>query len=116
MLHIFGKTIPTKKNIFYSLQKLFGVNNFNSLKICKKNGFNPISKINKLKLLQKKRLVKSIDSSFTIEQDLKKILFDNKEQLLKIKHNRGIRNFNGLPVHGQRTKTNAKTKKRLKQK
>ena len=47
---------------------------------------------------------------------LLQILFDNKEQLLKIKHNRGIRNFNGLPVHGQRTKTNAKTKKRLKQK
>ena len=115
MLHIFGKTLPTKKNIFYSLQKLFGVNSSNSLKICKKNSFNPNSRINKLKLIQQKRLVKFIDSNLIIEQDLKKILFSNKNQLLKIKHNRGIRNFNGLPVHGQRTKTNAKTKKRLKQ-
>lgn len=113
MLHIFGKTLSNKKNIFFSLQQLFGVNSSNALKICKKNGFNPTSKIGQLKSIQKKKLVKSIDSSFVIEQDLKKILFNNKKYLLKIKHIRGIRNFNGLPVHGQRTKTNAKTKKRL---
>ena len=116
MFHIFGKELSTKKDIFYSLQNIFGINKSNSLKICKRNGFNPRSKIDKLKITQKKRLVKSIDLNFIIEQDLKKKLFINKKQLLKIKHNRGIRNFNGLPVHGQRTKTNAKTKKKLKQK
>lgn len=116
MLHIFGKTLPSKKKIFYALQQLYGINKSNSVKICLKNGFNPNVKLNILKSIQKKKLVKSIDSNFTIEQDLKKILFDNKGQLLKIKHNRGIRNFQGLPVHGQRTKTNGKTKKKLKQK
>ena len=116
MLYIFGKTIPTTKKISYSLINLFGINFYNSKKICKNIGLNPSVRINSLKKVQIKKLTKYIDKNLTIEKDLKKKLIFQKKNLINIKTNRGLRNFKGLPVRGQRTHTNCKTKRKLKNK
>lgn len=114
MLYIFGKNLSTKKNIIYSLKNIFGINLFNSKNICKNIGINPLTRIDLLTETQIKKLIKYIDINLIIEQDLKKKNSNKKKKLLDIKTYKGLRNYFGLPSNGQRTHTNAKTKKKLK--
>jgi small subunit ribosomal protein S13 len=116
MLYIFDKTISDSKSILYSLTVLYGINKYQSKKICKNIGINPLITINKLKKNQLNRLIKYINNNIKIEQLLKKAKKDKINNLLNIKHNRGIRSSLGLPVRGQRTHTNARTIKKLKNK
>jgi len=109
MLYIFNKTIPDSNSILYSLTILYGINKYQSKKICKNIGINPQITINKLKNNHVNRLVKYINKNIKIEQLLKKDKKDRLNELLEIKLNRGIRQSQGLPVRGQRTHTNAKT-------
>lgn len=114
MLYIFNKTISDSKNILYSLTTLYGINEFQSKKICKNIGINPQITINKLKNNHVNRLIIYINKNLKVEQFLKKSKNDILNELIEIKNNRGIRQSQGLPVRGQRTHTNAKTSKKLK--
>lgn len=114
MLYIFNKTISDSKSILYSLTTLYGINEFQSKKICKNIGINPQITLNKLKKNHVNRLIKYINKNLKIEELLKKAKTERLNFLLEIKSNRGIRQNIGLPVRGQRTHTNAKTCKRLK--
>jgi small subunit ribosomal protein S13 len=114
MLYIFDKAISNSNNILYSLTVLYGINKFQSKRICKYIGINPQTNINQLKKNQLNRLINYINKNIKIEQLLKKIKKDQINNLLNIKTNRGIRRNLGLPVHGQRTHTNSKTCKKLK--
>lgn len=114
MLYIFDKAISNSKSILYSLTFLYGINQYQSKKICKNIGINPKTTINQLKKNQINRLIIYINKNIKIEQILKKL---NKEQfnnLLNIKINKAIRISLGLPARGQRTHTNSKTCKKLK--
>jgi small subunit ribosomal protein S13 len=114
MLYIFNKTISDSKSILYSLTILYGINEYQSKKICHNIGINPQITINKLKTNHVNRLTSFINKHLKIEQHLKKAKKDRLTELLDIKSNRGIRQSQGLPVRGQRTHTNAKTSKKLK--
>ena len=114
MLYIFNKTISDSNNILYSLTVLYGINKYQSKKICKNIGINPQITINKLKTNHVNRLIKYINKNIKIEQLLKKQKKDQLNNLLNIKTVRGIRLSQGLPVRGQRTHTNASTAKKLK--
>ena len=114
MLHIFNKTISDSKSILYSLIVLYGINKFQSKKICKNIGINPQITLNKLKNNHVNRIVIYINKKLKVEQLLKKSKTEKLNELLEIKSNRGIRQSLGLPVRGQRTHTNAKTSKKLK--
>ena len=114
MLHIFNKTISDSKSILYSLNILYGINKFQSNKICKNIGINPQITLNKLKNNHVNRIITYINKNLKVEQILKKFTSDKINNLIEIKSNRGIRQSVGLPVRGQRTHTNAKTSKRLK--
>ncbi len=114
MLYIFDKAISNSNSILYSLTVLYGINKFQSKRICKNIGINPQTNINKLKKAQINRLITYINKNIKIEQLLKKYKKDHFNTLLTIKTNRGIRKNLGLPVRGQRTHTNAKTSKKLK--
>ena len=114
MLHIFNKTISDSKSILYSLIILYGINKFQSKKICKNIGINPQITLNKLKNNHVNRIVIYINKKLKVEQLLKKEKTEKLNELLEIKSNRGIRQSLGLPVRGQRTHTNAKTSKKLK--
>nr|YP_010394642.1 ribosomal protein S13 [Plasmopara halstedii]DAZ89079.1 TPA_asm: ribosomal protein S13 [Plasmopara halstedii] len=114
MLYIFNKTIPDSKSILYSLTVLYGINEFQSKKICKNIGINPQITPNKLKNNHVNRLVNYINKNIKVEQLLRKIKTQRLNELVDIKSNRGIRQNQGLPVRGQRTRTNARTSKKMK--
>ena len=114
MLYIFNKTISDSNSILYSLTILYGINKYQSKKICKNIGINPQITINKLKNNHVNRLIKYINKNIKIEQLLKKEKKDRLNELLEIKINRGIRQSQGLPVRGQRTHTNAKTVRKFR--
>jgi small subunit ribosomal protein S13 len=114
MLYIFNKTISDSKSILYSLTLLYGINKYQSKKICKNIGINPQITLNKLKNNHVNRLINYINKNLKVEHLLKKIKTEKLNELIEIKSNRGIRQSQGLPVRGQRTHTNAKTSKKLK--
>lgn len=114
MLYIFNKTISNSKSILYSLKVLYGINEYQSKKICKNVGINPQITVNKLKNYQVNRLINYINKNLKIEQVLKQSKKNRLNELLEIKSIRGIRQSAGLPVRGQRTHTNAKTAKKFK--
>nr|UQT68342.1 ribosomal protein S13 [Nothophytophthora sp.] len=114
MLYIFNKTISDSKSILYSLTVLYGINEYQSKKICKNIGINPQITLNKLKNNHVNRLINYINKHLKVEQFLKELEKEKLNELLEIKSNRGIRQSLGLPVRGQRTHTNAKTSKKLK--
>jgi len=114
MLYIFNKTIPKDINILYALTVLYGINTYQSRKICKNIGVNPQITVNKLKNNHVNRLINYINKNIKIEQFLKKFKKDKINNLLEIKNIRGIRNSQGLPVRGQRTHSNARTIKKKK--
>nr|YP_010118000.1 ribosomal protein S13 [Phytophthora captiosa]QPN54011.1 ribosomal protein S13 [Phytophthora captiosa] len=114
MLYIFNKTISNSKSILYSLIVLYGINEYQSKKICKNIGINPQITLNKLKNNHVNRLINYINKNLKVEQLLKKAKTERLNELVEIKSNRGIRQSQGLPIRGQRTHTNAKTSKKLK--
>nr|YP_010118039.1 ribosomal protein S13 [Phytophthora fallax]QPN54089.1 ribosomal protein S13 [Phytophthora fallax] len=114
MLYIFNKTISDSKSILYSLSVLYGINEYQSKRICKNIGINPQITLNKLKNNHVNRLINYINKNLKVEQLLKKAKTERLSELVEIKSNRGIRQSQGLPVRGQRTHTNAKTSKKLK--
>nr|YP_010394486.1 ribosomal protein S13 [Phytophthora pinifolia]DAZ88533.1 TPA_asm: ribosomal protein S13 [Phytophthora pinifolia] len=114
MLYIFNKTISDSKSILYSLTILYGINKYQSNKICKNIGINPQITLNKLKNNHVNRLINYINKNLKVEQLLRKSKTEKLNELVEIKSNRGIRQSQGLPVRGQRTHTNAKTSKKLK--
>lgn len=114
MLYIFNKTISDSKSILYSLTTLYGINEYQSKKICKNIGINPQITLNKVKNNHVNRLINYINKNLKVEQLLKKAKTERLNELVDIKSNRGIRQSQGLPVRGQRTHTNAKTAKKLK--
>lgn len=114
MLYIFNKTISDSNSILYSLTVLYGINKYQSKKICKNIGINPQITINQLKTNQVNRLIKYINKNIKVEQLLKKEKKDKQNDLLNIKLIRTIRLSQGLPVRGQRTHTNAKTVKKFR--
>lgn len=116
MLYIFNKTISNSKSILYSLNVLYGINKYQSKKICKNVGINPQITVNKLKNYQVNRLINYINKNLKIEQFLKQSNKKILNELLEIKSNRGIRRNLGLPVRGQRTHTNAKTVRKFRKK
>ena len=114
MLYIFNKTISNSKSILYSLTVLYGINEYQSKKICKSVGINPQITLNKLKNYQVNLIINYINKNLKIEHILKEEKKKRLNILLEIKNNRGIRQSVGLPVRGQRTHTNAKTAKKFK--
>ena len=113
VLYIFNKPIPRTKNIIYSLTKLFGINKYQSTKICRDLGLNPIIVIDNLKQIQLNEILMKLNKKMKIEEKLKLNKKTHFDELLSIKLTRAVRQTNGLPVRGQRTHTNAKTTKRL---
>ena len=115
MLHIFNKTISNKNKILYSLIDIYGINKYQSKKICQKIGVNTLIKINKLKKNQLNNIVKYIKKNLKIEYLLK--IYKKKiilKKYLKTRRCIATRLLKGYPVRGQRTRSNAKTSKKLK--
>ncbi len=110
MARIAGVNIPDNKHTVIALQSIFGIGPTRSAQICDTLEINPQTKVRELNEEQLEQIRSQIDR-LTTEGDLRREISMNIKRLMDLGTNRGIRHRRGLPVRGQRTKTNARTRK-----
>jgi small subunit ribosomal protein S13 len=111
MARIAGVDLPKNKQIMVSLQYIYGIGPSLSQKIIAQAGVNPDTKVSDLAEEEVNRLREIIDRGYTVEGDLRKEIDLNIKRLIEIGSYRGSRHRHGLPARGQRTRTNARTKR-----
>ena len=111
MARIAGIDLPREKRIEIGLTYIYGIGRTSAKKILEMAQINPDIRVKDLTEDQESALREVIDKHFTIEGDLRREVALNITRLTEIGCYRGVRHRRGLPVHGQRTKTNARTRK-----
>ena len=111
MARIAGIDLPREKRIEIGLTYIYGIGRTSAQKILEMTGINPDIRVKDLTEDQEAALRDVIDKHFTIEGALRREVALNIKRLTEIGCYRGVRHRRGLPVHGQRTKTNARTRK-----
>ncbi len=111
MARIAGVDIPNNKRIEIALTYIYGIGQTSATKICETTGINPDTRAKDLTEDEVAKLRDEIEENYTVEGDLRREVALNIKRLVEINCYRGIRHRKGLPVRGQRTKTNARTRK-----
>ncbi len=111
MPRIAGVDIPSDKKIWVSLTYIYGIGRVRAFEILKEAGVDPDLRANQLTEEQIASIRKTIDRSYKVEGDLRKEVAANIKRLMDMGCYRGLRHRKGLPVHGQRTRTNARSRK-----
>ena len=111
MARIAGVDIPKDKRIEVALTYLYGIGPMLSKKILEQTDVNPDTRVKDLTDDEINRIREVIDKGYKVEGDLRKEINLNIKRLIEIGSYRGLRHRRGLPVRGQRTKTNARTKR-----
>jgi small subunit ribosomal protein S13 len=111
MARIAGVDLPRDKRVEVGLTYIYGIGRRTSLEILAKAGINPDTRIKDLSEDEAGAIRKIIDSEYVVEGDLRREVTLNIKRLMEIGCYRGIRHRRGLPVRGQNTKTNARTRK-----
>ena len=111
MARIAGVDLPRDKRVEISLTYIFGIGRKTSNNILATAGINPDTRVKDLTEDEINALRKTIDAGFQVEGDLRREIALNIKRLKEIRCYRGIRHIKGLPVRGQKTKTNARTRK-----
>ena len=111
MARIAGVDIPKDKRIEVALTYLYGIGPVLSKKILEQTNVNPDTRVRDLTDDEINRIREVIDKGYRVEGDLRKVVNLNIKWLIEIGSYRGLRHRRGLPVRGQRTKTNARTKR-----
>jgi small subunit ribosomal protein S13 len=108
---IAGVDLPKDKPVWVALQSLYGIGTTSSQRILAATGINPGVRVKELSEEQVGQIRDVIDKQYKVEGDLRREVQSNIRRLIEIGSYRGIRHRTGLPVHGQRTRTNARTKR-----
>lgn len=111
MARIAGIDLPREKRIEIGLTYIFGIGRTSAKEILEKAGVDPDIRVKDLTEDQEAALRDVIDKNYTIEGDLRREVALNIKRLIEIGSYRGMRHRRGLPVRGQRSKTNARTRK-----
>lgn len=111
MARIAGVDIPREKRVDISLRYIFGIGPHVAGQICAKTQIEPSTKVRDLTDDEVTRIREAIDREYIVEGDLRREVRQNIQRLIEINCYRGVRHRRGLPVRGQRTKTNARTKR-----
>ena len=111
MARIAGVDIPREKRVEIALTYIYGIGLTTSQKILARTGVNPDTRVNQLTDDEVTRLRDIIEKEMVVEGDLRREVAMNIKRLIDINCYRGIRHRRGMPVHGQRTKTNARTRR-----
>jgi small subunit ribosomal protein S13 len=111
MPRLLGVDIPNDKPTWVSLQYLYGVGQKVALEVCRKAGVNPHAHARELHEDEVARISTLLDKDYTCEGQLRRQTTQNISRLKDIGSYRGVRHRRGLPVRGQRTRTNARTRK-----
>src|SRR3990167_11439319 len=110
MARIAGVNIADNKHVVIALTSIYGIGRSISKKLCKDLNLNPASKVSELSEEQLESLREEI-AKMTVEGDLRRTVSMNIKRLMDLGCYRGLRHRRGLPLRGQRTKTNARTRK-----
>ena len=111
MARIAGVDLPREKRVEIGLTYIYGIVRVSATKILEKANVNPDTRVRELTDDEVKRIAEVIDADYTVEGDLRREIALNIKRLQEIGCYRGIRHRKGLPVRGQKTKTNARTRK-----
>ena len=111
MARIAGIDLPKDKRVEIGLTYIFGIGRTSANKILKEAGINPDTRVKDLTEADEAKLREIISHSYTVEGDLRRDVAMDIKRLTEIGCYRGIRHRKGLPVRGQRSKTNARTRK-----
>ena len=111
MARINGVDLPREKRVEIGLTYLYGIGRTSATKICAEVGIDPSTRVRDLTEEEVAKIRDYIDANYTVEGDLRRERRQNIARLMEIGCYRGLRHRKGLPVHGQRTHTNARTRK-----
>ena len=111
MARISGVNIPTDKRVEIALTYIFGIGSTTSKKILLETKIHPDTRVKDLTEAEVSRIREYVDKNLQVEGDLSRFVTININRLKEISSYRGLRHKANLPVHGQRTKTNARTKR-----
>ncbi|TET40321.1 MAG: 30S ribosomal protein S13 [Elusimicrobia bacterium] len=111
MARIAGVELPSQKRVEIGLTYIYGIGKNSSNEILREAGINPGTRVKDLTESEINAIQTIIQRNFRVEGELKRIVQGNIKRLIDIGSYRGIRHRRGLPVRGQRTKTNARTKR-----
>ena len=111
MARILGIDVPDNKRLEISLTYIYGVGRRLSNEIISKLGLNPDMRAHKLSQDEIARINQLLQTEYVVEGDLRRQVQNNIKRLISIHSYRGLRHRSGLPVRGQRTRTNARTRK-----
>lgn len=111
MPRVLGIDIPGQKRIEFSLRYIYGIGPTLAKELVQKAGIDPMKKADELTDEEITKLSNILQSDYKVEGDLRREVQQNIRRLIAIKCYRGIRHQKGLPVRGQRTRTNARTRK-----
>ncbi|MCE5200657.1 MAG: 30S ribosomal protein S13 [Armatimonadota bacterium] len=111
MARIAGVDLPRDKKVEYALTYIFGIGLSSAKKIVEAAGVDPVTRMRDLTEGEVSELRRVIEGQYTVEGDLRRELSMSIRRLMEIGSYRGLRHRRGLPVRGQRTKTNARMRK-----
>ena len=111
MARIAGVDLPKDKRVEIGLTYVYGIGRTSAKKILEKTGINPDTRVKDLTEAEEAKIRECIDKEFVVEGDLRRQNALDIKRLMEIGCYRGNRHRKGLPVRGQRTKTNARTRK-----
>ncbi|MFZ5792169.1 MAG: 30S ribosomal protein S13 [Pseudomonadota bacterium] len=111
MARIAGVNIPTQKRVLIALTYIHGIGRSKAQEICDKVGIPPARRVHQLTDDEVVRIREVIDRDYRVEGDLRREVAMNIKRLMDLGCYRGLRHRKGLPVRGQRTHTNARTRK-----
>jgi small subunit ribosomal protein S13 len=111
MARIAGVDLPRRKHIAFALPYIYGVGKANARLICKKAGVPLDKKVEELSDNEVKAIREVLEAEYKVEGDLRREVQMNIKRLMDLGSYRGLRHRKGLPVNGQRTHTNARTRK-----
>lgn len=111
MVRIAGVELEKNKRLIFALPKIYGIGLSLAKKICAETKIDPFKKTDELTAQEISKIEKYIEANFNIEGELRREIKENIKRLINIQCHRGLRHQKGLPVRGQRTRTNARTRK-----
>ena len=111
MARIAGVNIPTNKVVGIALTYIHGIGRTSAMQICEATGIENTKRVNELSDADVLKIREHIDANFDVEGDLRREVSMNIKRLMDLGCYRGLRHRRGLPVRGQRTSTNARTRK-----
>ncbi len=111
MARVAGVDLPKNKRIEVALTYIFGIGHSSAKKILERTGVDPDKRVKDLSPDEVSRIREVIDHDYKVEGELRKEIAMNIKRLIDIGCYRGMRHIQGLPVRGQRTRTNARTRK-----